>query len=81
MNKPSKNMALTEGEPVVIPLENTPVIEKVNLQSFRHWAAELNTPDWQVVGVMAQEKWAEGFETTKAAFTKALETMLNTELR
>ena len=57
--------------------KTTPAAE---LKPFETWAAELNTPDWQVAGVLAQEKYPVGREVTKAAFQAAVNKLLDAPL-
>jgi hypothetical protein len=50
------------------------------LKPFEIWASELETPDWQVAGVVAQEKYPVGREVTKAAFQAAVSKLLDAPL-
>lgn len=70
----------TSGD-ATAPTSEPEAVGNSDLKSFRVWADELGTPDWQLAGVVAQEDWAEGYELKQADYKKAITKMMKTELR
>lgn len=68
---------------------NNPNVEKLtkaleskpsSLKPFEEIAAEKGTPDWQLAGLIADQKWPAGREVSSKQFDKALEQFLNAPL-